>query len=222
MQTSFALPPIWQNDDEMYRLMQRIKRPREIDPTGFEQKISFWSNLIEDYANCHRVVVVSENALKKLFSRTFPPDGAVLSPDCLHQVLNYKLENGTLKIPEMDGLISKLAGLIPDADLILPNALQKFSEEFRRSIVSDLESLSPEHLVYIYEDYEKALSNFFTHELSRSFVEQTLLKEGYIRIESSSDIKVFFLKMLTFNPYLQHCNVYAGASKIETPVIHLA
>ncbi|VDM00993.1 unnamed protein product [Schistocephalus solidus] len=225
MQPSFVLPPIWKNDDEMYRLMQRIKRPREIDPAGFEQKISFWSNLIDDYANCHRVVVVSENALKKLFSRTFPPDGAVLSPDCLHQVLNYKLENGTLKLADMDGLISKLAGLMyelairkpiswtwsylygsetntyaderrygsPDADLILPRSLGKFSEEFRRSLVSDLESLSSEHLVFIYEDFEMALSNFFTHELSRSFVEQSLLKEGYIKIENSADLKLVFL-----------------------------
>nr|VZI33306.1 unnamed protein product [Spirometra erinaceieuropaei] len=225
MQTPFVLPPIWQNDDEMYRLMQRIKRPRQIDPTGFDQKISFWSNLIEDYANCHRIVVVSESALKKLFSRAFPPDGAVLSPDCLHQVLNYKLENGTLKLPEVDGLILKFAGLMydmairkplswtwsylsgseasayseerrygsPDADLILARPLEKFCEEFRRSLVSDLESLSSEDLVFIYEDFEMALSNFFAHELSRSFVEQSLLKDGYIRIESSSDLKLVFL-----------------------------
>lgn len=90
----------------MYRLMQRIKRPRNIDPISYDQKIAFWRGLILDYSQHNRVLVVTESALKNLFKRRFISDGAILYPECLHQVLNDMLEDGLVVGASQNGMIN--------------------------------------------------------------------------------------------------------------------
>lgn len=103
MEDAFHLPEVWKDDDEIYRLMQRIKRPRDIDRINYDRKIDFWKGLILDYTKHNRILVVTEAALKTLFRRRFVSDGTTVYPECLPQVLNDMIDSGLLEIDSPGG-----------------------------------------------------------------------------------------------------------------------
>ncbi|KAL5108559.1 Charged multivesicular body protein 7 [Taenia crassiceps] len=104
----FELPEVWADDDEIYRLFVPIKRPRHLDPTLYDYKVSFWRDLIVSYALHSRIVVVTEASLTKLFKRDFRHDGVTYYPMCLHQVLTDMMKNGLLDVVDRDGTLSSI------------------------------------------------------------------------------------------------------------------
>ncbi|VDD82097.1 unnamed protein product [Mesocestoides corti] len=111
MGADFQLPDEWADDDEIYRLFQRIKRPRSLDTVSYDRKVLFWRNLILEYTKCHRILVVTESALKTVFKRQFISDGTTLYPQCLHQVLSNMFEDGLVKVSRLDGTVSGILNL---------------------------------------------------------------------------------------------------------------
>ncbi|VDO01412.1 unnamed protein product [Rodentolepis nana] len=101
----FQPPAVWNDEDEIYRLFVEIKRPRQIDPVGYNYKISFWRDLIISYAKFHRIVVITEKSLTEAFKRTFDSDGVVYKPRCLHQVLSEMMNSGLVKPVDNNTLI---------------------------------------------------------------------------------------------------------------------
>ncbi|VDP92112.1 unnamed protein product [Echinostoma caproni] len=97
---NFLLPPIWDNDDAMFLLMQPIRRPKHIDPEAYNKKIKFWTDLIVDYAKRQRVSVVSIQSLQTVFSRYFLEEGIHMSPQCLPEVFTSLMESGKLECIE--------------------------------------------------------------------------------------------------------------------------
>lgn len=104
----FELPEVWADDDEIYRLFVPIKRPRHLDPTLYDYKVSFWRDLIVSYATHNRVVVFTEASLTKLFKRNFCSDGVTYYPMCLHQVLTNMMRNGLLNVVDQNSVFSSI------------------------------------------------------------------------------------------------------------------
>ncbi|KAM7539580.1 hypothetical protein Aperf_G00000046074 [Anoplocephala perfoliata] len=104
----FQLPAIWNNEDEVYRLFVEIKRPRHMDPAGYDYKISFWRDLIISYTKSHRIVVITEQSLTDVFKRCFDSDGVVYKPRCLHQVLSEMMDSGLVKVVKQETLVNSL------------------------------------------------------------------------------------------------------------------
>lgn len=73
----------------MYSLMQPIKRPKHIDPVTYNSKVEFWNELILQYAETERVLVVTQNTLQLAFSRYFQEEGITLGPQCLNEVFEH-------------------------------------------------------------------------------------------------------------------------------------
>ncbi|CAH8571055.1 unnamed protein product [Dicrocoelium dendriticum] len=94
---SFTLPDVWNDDDAMFDLMQPIRRPKNIDPDAYNQKISFWSSLLSEYCRTQRVLVVSIRALSSVFSRYFAEEQIHMSPACLSEVVRVLQESGVIK-----------------------------------------------------------------------------------------------------------------------------
>lgn len=114
MQTSsssaeqFELPAVWGDEDEIYRLFVEIKRPRHMDPAGYDYKISFWRDLITRYAKTHRIAVITEQSLADVFKRCFYSDGVVCKPRCLHQVLSEMMNMGFVKVVKQETMVDSL------------------------------------------------------------------------------------------------------------------
>lgn len=108
---SFEMPSIWYNEDEIYNLMHTFKRPRNIDPTAYDFKINFWSNLLLRYALHHHLLMINENQMKSIFTIEFKSNGLTCKPECSSTILQSMEIDGKLKeISAFEGgsLIGKL------------------------------------------------------------------------------------------------------------------
>ncbi|KAM3184621.1 hypothetical protein ACTXT7_007991 [Hymenolepis weldensis] len=105
---AFQLPVVWNDEDEIYRLFVEIKRPRQIDPAGYDRKVSFWRDLIINYAKFYRIAVITEQSLTDVFKRSFASDGVVYKPRCLHQVLSEMMNLGLVKIVDNGNIVNSL------------------------------------------------------------------------------------------------------------------
>lgn len=109
--SSFVVPDVWYDDEEVYKLFAQIKRPRRLDPLSYDYKISFWRDFIINYAKHYRIVVITEQSLQKQFGRRFSSDGVFYYPLCLHQVLTEMMNYGLIKLVNQGGLISNIVNL---------------------------------------------------------------------------------------------------------------
>ncbi|THD21504.1 Charged multivesicular body protein 7 [Fasciola hepatica] len=94
---NFVLPPIWDDDDAMFSLMQPIRRPKHVDPEAYIKKVKFWEDLLLSYAKHQRVAVVSVQSLQTVFARYFIEEGIQMVPQCLPEVFVSLLESGKLE-----------------------------------------------------------------------------------------------------------------------------
>lgn len=92
----FVLPPVWDDDDAMFSLMQPIRRPKHVDPEAYMKKVTFWEDLLFSYAKHQRVAVVSIQSLQTVFTRYFAEEGVQMVPQCFSEVFSSLLESGKL------------------------------------------------------------------------------------------------------------------------------
>jgi len=93
----FNMPSIWFKDEDIYNLMQSFKRPRHIDPSSYDFKINFWSNLILKYCMHHHILVINESELQAIFTKEFQSSGMISKPLCLGIVLQHMIGDGKLQ-----------------------------------------------------------------------------------------------------------------------------
>lgn len=113
--TAFTFPPIWKDENAVYALYQPFKRSRNADPSGFNHKLNFWTNLIQDYCLHRHIVVINENSLKEVFSRSLQSTGRSHQPECLGTVMWEMWSTPGVLYPLSDystrGLVTKFAGI---------------------------------------------------------------------------------------------------------------
>ncbi|VEL30649.1 unnamed protein product [Protopolystoma xenopodis] len=192
--SEFVLPDIWNNEDEIYRLFQRIKRPRHIDPLNFERTYSFWRTIILRYAKINRVFVFTPASLTKVFSRYFPEEEITLSPECLPQVLGLMYQNGDI-VPNSSeaSLFKRIAifgiNLITEKfDVSCINEIDPITQfvipEIANSLVSHFVpwfnkayttyKLSSNLSLFFVKDLDNSLESCFPHKTSRDFIKHLL------------------------------------------------
>ncbi|KAF7231970.1 hypothetical protein EG68_10865 [Paragonimus skrjabini miyazakii] len=155
----FILPDVWEDDDEMFNLMQPIRRPQHADPVTYNHKINFWSDLIMKYAKEQRVLVVNVRALQSVFSRYFTEEGIHMSPACLKEVMKILLKLNLVQPHiEQDGF---LLSLIKTGVHYLVDVPLRYTIQF--ALGSEYIKDNPE------DDLDK---QFVFHKLAEDFVEK--------------------------------------------------
>lgn len=232
---SFTYPPIWNDETAVYSLYQPFKRSRNADPSGFNNKLNFWTNLIQDYCLHHHIILISENNLKEIFSRSLKCTGRSHQPECLSAVMWEMWSTPGVLYPLSDystrGLITKFAGIgfdwfvkkpvswswntvfggnrreraiktvdSPDADFVLDSSITRLANGFLTWLAgSTFIHLRPsqELNVVLKNHFEAALTSYFPHEPTRTFI-RAWLQHHRRFVEKSQEVNTQSIEVVKF------------------------